>query len=147
MGTKPRTKALKADQLKGELKGDLSAYEKFGLFQRSVNQNTAYRYRGALLRYQLFLGENPPSLSATCEYLGLLRKNAFDPSTLRVYRAALSGYHQWRGEDCKNWSFNFLPADPMMPSSRRNPASVMSRRISWSLPAPSNLPITSCLSI
>ncbi|OGO23632.1 MAG: hypothetical protein A2144_01365 [Chloroflexi bacterium RBG_16_50_9] len=101
MGTRPRTKALKANQLKGELKGDLAAYEKFGLFQRSVNQNTAYRYRGALLRYQIFLGENPPSLAATCEYLGLLRKNGFDPSTLRVYRAALAGYHQWRNEELK----------------------------------------------
>ena len=49
MGTRPRTKALKADQLKGALKGDLAAYEKFGLFQRSVNQNTAYRYRDAQL--------------------------------------------------------------------------------------------------
>jgi len=101
MEPRPRTKALKADQLKGELKGDLAAYEKFGLFQRSVNRNTAYRYRGALLRYQLFLGENPPSLSATYEYLGSLRKNDFDPATLRVYRAALSGYHQWRGEELK----------------------------------------------
>jgi integrase len=54
-----------------------------------------------LLRYQLFLGENPPSLAATSEYLGLLRKNAFDPSTLRVYRAALAGYHQRRGEELK----------------------------------------------
>ncbi len=101
MGTRPRTKALKADQLKGELKGDLAAYEKVGLFQRSVNQNTAYRYRGALLRYQLFLGENPPSLAATGEYLGLLRKSDFDPSTLRIYRAAIAGYHQWRGEELK----------------------------------------------
>jgi integrase len=101
MGTRPRTKALKADQLKGELKGDLAAYEKFGLFQRSVNRNTAYRYHGALLRYQLFLGENPPSLAATGEYLGLLRQNAYDPSTLRIYRSALAGYHQWRGEELK----------------------------------------------
>jgi site-specific recombinase XerD len=101
MNTPPRTKALKADQLKGELKGDLAAYEKFGLFQRSVNQNTAYRYRGALLRYQVFLGETPPSLPATYEYLGSLRKNGFDPATLRVYRAALSGYHQFRGEELK----------------------------------------------
>jgi integrase/recombinase XerD len=101
MGNRPRTKAPKAEQLKGELKGDLAAYEKVGLFQRSVNQNTAYRYRGALLRYQLFLGENTPSLGATYEYLGMLRKNAFDPSTLRVYRAALSGFHQWRGEELK----------------------------------------------
>jgi len=45
MATRPRTKALKADQLKGELRGDLAGYEKIGLFQRSVNQNTAYRYR------------------------------------------------------------------------------------------------------
>ena len=101
MDTHPPTKALKADQLKGELKGDLASYEKFGLFQRSVNQKTAYRYRGALLRYQLFLGENPPSLGATYQYLGTLRKNAFDPSTLRVYRAALAGYHEWRGEELK----------------------------------------------
>jgi integrase len=101
MGTKPRTKAPKADQLKGELKGDLAVYEKFGLYQRSVNRNTAYRYRGVFLRYQLFLGDNLPSLAATCEYLGLLRKNDLDPSTLRLYRAALAGYHQWRGEDLK----------------------------------------------
>ena len=70
MQTPSRTKALKADQLKGELKGDLAAYEKFGLFQRNVDSNTAYRYRGALLRYQLFLGQNPPSLSATNEIFG-----------------------------------------------------------------------------
>ena len=101
MVARPRTKALKADQLKGELNGDLAAYEKIGLFQRSVNQKTAYRYRGVLLRYQIFLGENPPNLAATNEFLGLLRKNAFDPSTLRVYRAALTGFHQWRGEELK----------------------------------------------
>jgi integrase len=101
MDSRPPTKALKANQLKGELKGDLAAYAKIGLFQRSVNQNTAYRYRGVLLRYQLFLGENPPSLAATCEYLGLLRQKVFDPSTLRLYRAALAGYHQWRGEELK----------------------------------------------
>jgi hypothetical protein len=50
MGTRLRTKAPKADQLKGELKGDLAAYEKYGV----------------LLRYQLFLGDNLPSLGATC---------------------------------------------------------------------------------
>jgi integrase len=101
MESHPRTKALKADQLKGELKGDLAVYEQVGLFQRSVNRNTAYRYRGALLRYQRFLAGNPPSLAATYEYLGSLRKNDFDPATLRVYRAALSGYHQFRGEELK----------------------------------------------
>jgi integrase/recombinase XerD len=101
MVNRPRTKALKDDQLKDDLKGDLAAYEKFGLFQRSVNRKTAYRYRGALLRYQLFLGKNPPCLAATYEYLGMLRKSAFDPSTLRIYRAALAGFHQWRGEELK----------------------------------------------
>jgi hypothetical protein len=35
------------------------------------------------------------------KYLGSLRKISFDPATLRVYRAALSGYHQWRGEELK----------------------------------------------
>jgi hypothetical protein len=31
MSIRPRTKATKAEQLKGELKGDLAVYEKFGL--------------------------------------------------------------------------------------------------------------------
>ncbi|MBN1367670.1 MAG: site-specific integrase [Dehalococcoidales bacterium] len=101
MGNRPRTKALGDDQLKGELKGDLAAYEEFGLFQRSVNQNTAYRYRGVLLRYQQFLGQNLPSLAASVEYLSSLRKNDFDPSTLRLYRAAIAGFHQWRNEELK----------------------------------------------
>ena len=101
MDTRPATKARQADQLKGELRGDLATYEKVGLFQRSVNQKTAYRYRGVLLRYQLFLGANPPSLAATVAYLSSLRKNSFDPATLRLYRAALAGYHQWRGEELK----------------------------------------------
>ena len=101
MVSRPRTKAPRAQQLKGELKGDLAVYEQVGLFQRSVNRNTAYRYRGALLRYQEFLGDNPPSLNATLEYLSSLRKNEFDPATLHVYRAALAGYHQFRGEELK----------------------------------------------
>jgi integrase len=96
-----RTKAPKDEQLKGDLNGDLLAYQKVGLYQRSVNQKTAYRYRGVFLRYQLFLGENPPSLAATQEFLGLMRKNGADPSTLRIYRAALAGFHQWRGEELK----------------------------------------------
>jgi site-specific recombinase XerD len=101
MDKRPRTKAPKNEQLKGELQGELAAYEKFGLYQRAVNSNTAYRYRGALLRYQNFLAGNSPSLAATNEYLASLRKNDFDPATLRVYRAALAGFHQWRGEELK----------------------------------------------
>ena len=101
MESRPARKALKADQMTGPLTGDLAVYEQVGLFQRSVNSRTAYRYRGALLRYQKFLAGNPPSLAATYEYLGSLRKNDFDPATLRVYRAALSGYHQFRGEELK----------------------------------------------
>jgi hypothetical protein len=97
-GFKPRTKARKGETLDMPLNGELARYEDQGLFIWSISNKTAYRYRGALLRYPLFLGENPPSLAATCEYLGLLRKNAFDPSTLRIYRAALVGYYQWRGE-------------------------------------------------
>ncbi len=58
------TKAKAGKQLKGELAGDLAAYEQKGLYQRPINDLTAYRYRGALLRYQAFLGGNPPSSSA-----------------------------------------------------------------------------------
>ncbi len=99
--SKPRTKAPKDQQLKGELRGDLGTYEKIGLFQRDISKNTAYRYRGALLRYQAFLGDNPPSLSASYQYLSSLRQHDFDPSTLRVYAVALSGYHQWHSEELK----------------------------------------------
>jgi integrase/recombinase XerD len=97
--SRPRTKAPKDQQLKGELRGDLGAYEKIGLFQRDISKNTAYRYRGALLRYQEFLGDNPPTLDATYQFLSSLRQHEFDPSTLRVYAVALSNYHQWRGEE------------------------------------------------
>ena len=101
MEPRPRRKALKEQQLKGDLRGALADYEKIGLFQRPISQSTAYRYRGALLRYQAFLGDNPPSLAATLEYLGSLRQSGFDPATLRIYRAALAGFHQWRGEELK----------------------------------------------
>ena len=49
---KPRTKAPKGEQLGGSLQGDLALYEKVGLFQHAVNEETAYRYRGCLLHYQ-----------------------------------------------------------------------------------------------
>jgi len=95
------TKSPKDQQLKGELRGDLGTYEKIGLFQRDISQNTAYRYRGALLRFQAFLGNNPPTPAASLEYLSGLRKNELDPATLRVYSVALRGFHEWRGEELK----------------------------------------------
>jgi hypothetical protein len=78
------TKSPQDQQLKGELRGNLGSYAKIGLFQRDISQNTAHRYRGALLRYQVFLDGNPPTVEASLEYLSGLRKNEFDPATLRV---------------------------------------------------------------
>jgi hypothetical protein len=52
------------------------------------------------LRYQLFLAKTHP-LATTYEYFSSLRKNGFDPATLRVYRAALAGYHPWYSEELK----------------------------------------------
>jgi len=49
---KPRTKAPKEEHLNEPLEGELAVYDEVGLFQRSVSDNTAYRYRGVLLRYQ-----------------------------------------------------------------------------------------------
>jgi hypothetical protein len=37
---KPRTKAPKSEQLGGDLEGEVATYEKVGLLQRSLNQNT-----------------------------------------------------------------------------------------------------------
>ncbi|MBE9502102.1 MAG: tyrosine-type recombinase/integrase [Chloroflexi bacterium] len=95
---KPRTKAPKAEQLKEALEGELGAYEKAGLFQRSVGKRTAYRYRGVLLRYQKALNGVPPSPEASRAFLGHLREQGFSASSLRLYRAALGGFHSWRGE-------------------------------------------------
>ena len=53
----PRRKARKEEQLTGELPGDLTTYEKFGLFQCAITRRIAYRYRGVLLLYQKFLAE------------------------------------------------------------------------------------------
>jgi len=94
----PRTKAPKGEQLGEALEGELGAYEKLGLFQRSVGQRTVYRYRGVLLRYQKALNGVPPSLEASRAFLAHLREQGFSPSSLRLYRAALQGFHNWRGE-------------------------------------------------
>ena len=37
----PRRKARKEEQLTGELSGDLTTYEKFGLFQRAISRCAA----------------------------------------------------------------------------------------------------------
>lgn len=94
----PKRKATKDQQLTNELQGELAAYEQVGLFQHAITKRTAYRYRGVLLRYQQALNGNTPSLKVSKVFLAHLRKEGFSPSTMRIYRAALRGYHEWRGE-------------------------------------------------
>ena len=92
---KPRTKAPKDEQLDESLEGELATYEKVGLFQRSVTKKTAYRYRGVLLQYQKALNGATPTSEASSQFLAHLRKQGFSASTLRLYRAALHGFHAW----------------------------------------------------
>ena len=66
---RPRTRAPKGDQFGEELQGELGTYKKVGLFQRSVGQKTAYRYRGALLQYQKALGGAVPTLERSKSFL------------------------------------------------------------------------------
>jgi len=66
---KPRTKAPKQEQLTQGLEGELAAYEKIGLFQRSVTKKTAYRYPGGvLLQYQKALNRATPTLEASAHH-------------------------------------------------------------------------------
>lgn len=51
-----------------------------------------------LLEYQEALQGRPPSLERSRVFLGHLRKSGYSPSTLRVARAALQGFHAWKGE-------------------------------------------------
>jgi len=95
---KPRTKAPRQGQLTEELQGELATYEKVGLFQRSVNKRTVYRYRGCLRQYQKALNGVVPTLEASARFLAHLRQQGFSPNTLKVYRAALQGFHAWRDE-------------------------------------------------
>jgi integrase/recombinase XerD len=96
---KPVRKASRDQQLTGELVGELATYEKVGLFQHSVTRRTAYRYHGALLQYQRALNGATPTIEASRQFLGHLRQQGYSPSTLRVYKATLHGFHQWRGEN------------------------------------------------
>ena len=96
---KPKTRAKKGEELSHSLEGELATYEKVGLWQRAVTPRSAYRYRGVLLQYQKALQGNPPSLEASRRFLAHLRECGFKPSTLRLYRAALQGFHTWRGEN------------------------------------------------
>ncbi len=94
----PRRKAPRQDQLTEALQGELATYEKVGLFQRSLTKKTAYRYRGCLLQYQKALNGATPTPDMSAQFLAQLRKEGFSPSSLRLYRAALQGFHAWRGE-------------------------------------------------
>jgi site-specific recombinase XerD len=98
-GFKPRTRAKKGETLDTPLGGELARYEDEGLFISSISEKTAYRYRGALLQYQKSLQGAPPCLGASVRFLAHLRKSGFKPSTLRIYKAALVGFHKWRGEN------------------------------------------------
>jgi integrase/recombinase XerD len=98
---KPRTKAPKGEQLGDTLQGDLALYEKVGLFQHAINKKTAYRYRGCLLHYQEALQGDAPSLERSQLFLAHLREEDYSDSSLNVHRAALKGYHEWKGEVLK----------------------------------------------
>ncbi len=79
---KPRTKAPKEEQLNEPLEGELAAYAEVGLSQRSVSDNTAYRYRGVLLRYQKALNGAKPTIETSKIFLAHLHKQGYSPSTL-----------------------------------------------------------------
>ena len=95
---KPRRKAPKGEQLSEALQGELADYKKAGIFQLSLGKRTIYRYRGALLWYQKALKGARPTVEASKIFLAHLREQGYSPSTLRVHRAALQGFHAWRGE-------------------------------------------------
>ena len=95
---KPRTKAPKGQQLTEKLTGELAVYEQVGLPQHALGKRTAYRYRGVLLLYQQALNGREPSVGLSKQYLGHLRKQGYSEGAIYVHRAALRGFHQWRGE-------------------------------------------------
>jgi integrase len=96
---KPKTRAKSDEILNQALEGELALYVQAGLFTRAITAKSAYRYRGVLLQYQKALQGKPPSLEASRCFLARLREDGFQPSTLRIYRAALKGFHDWRGEN------------------------------------------------
>ena len=96
---KPKTRAKKDEILNQALEGELALYVQAGLFTKAITAKSAYRYRGVLLQYQKALQGKPPSLEASRCFLAHLREDGFKPSTLRLYRAALKGFHDWRGEN------------------------------------------------
>ncbi len=98
---KTRRKAPKGEQLTGELHGELGTYQRFGFYQRSLCKHSIYRYTGVLLLYQRILDGQEPTLQLSNQFLAHLRQQEVDPNTLKVYRAALKGFHQWRGEELK----------------------------------------------
>ena len=85
--------------LNNALKNELALYVQAGLFTKAITNKSAYRYRGVFLQYQKALQGKPPSLEASRRFPARLRQDGFKPSTLRIYRAALKGFHDWRGEN------------------------------------------------
>ena len=95
---KPRTKAPKNEQLTGTLTGDLAAYASEGLLQNPLSERTQYRYKGVLLAYQKALQGAFPTLQTSVQFLLQMRRDKFSESAINVHRAALKGFHNWRGE-------------------------------------------------
>jgi integrase/recombinase XerD len=95
---KPRTKAPKNEQLSGTLSGYLAAYAAEGLPQRPIAKRTIYRYMGALLAYEKALPGVIPTTQTSQQFLMRMRQNGFSESSIGVHRAALIGFHEWRGE-------------------------------------------------
>ena len=95
---KPRTKAPKNEQLGGTLTGYLAAYVNEGLLQRPLSPKTVYRYKGVLLAYEKALQGAIPTVQSSVQFLLRMRQDKFSESAIGVHRAALIGFHQWRGE-------------------------------------------------
>ena len=79
----PSFKTDEAEQPTEELLGELSAYEKVGLFQRSVNKKTAYRYQGNRINHEPRPAtegnnRNAPGLCTVGQYDGISVKICAD---------------------------------------------------------------------
>jgi site-specific recombinase XerD len=95
---KPRTKAPKNEQLGGTLTGLLADYVAEGLPQRPLSERTIYRYIGVYLAYEKALQGADPTVQTSNKYLLRMRQDKYSESAIGVHRAALIGYHEWRGE-------------------------------------------------
>jgi integrase len=57
-----------------------------------------YRYKGVLLAYQKALQGAFPTLQTSVQFLLQMQRDKFSESAINVHRAALKGFHDWRGE-------------------------------------------------